>query len=415
MESVQHHTLDNGLLLITESIKDVRTAAIEWVVPAGVATNEYDGDSVLLTELSYRGAGGLCAREHTKKLDLLGVRRDITCGVRLLKLHGLMLGSKVCESMAPIADMLLRPSLQSDDLYASQQLCLQALDSLQDNPPKLVNIALNQHHNPAPFNRSTYGERNNIESATIERLQAVHQNSFCPCGSIISIAGDIDHEEIFSAVQEQTFNWSGENKDPVESAPATRGVHHIKQETSQVHIGLAFDGPQAVDEHSILEMIAVSIFGGATSGRLFTEVRQKRSLCYSVNASYQRARDNSSFRIHAGTTPKRASETVEVILDQLEVLRDGVTPEELSRTITRLRANTVMRGESTAARASALLGDQYAIGKTRTLQDRLDEISSVSLESVNSYLKNRQYGAMTMVLLGPEELEIDENRMWEIS
>ena len=66
MQSIQHVTLDNGLHLITEHVPDVRTAALEWLVPAGVATNEHDGDSVLLTELMFRGAGGLSDKEHTQ-------------------------------------------------------------------------------------------------------------------------------------------------------------------------------------------------------------------------------------------------------------------------------------------------------------------------------------------------------------
>jgi len=100
-----------------------------------------------------------------------------------------------------------------------------------------------------------------------------------------------------------------------------------------------------------------------------------------------------------------------VILDQLAQLQNGVTKEEFDRTITRLRAGTVMRGESTAARAQALLGEQYAVGKTRTLQDRLDELSAISLDEVNGYLKTRASGAMTLVFLGPKALDIDESRV----
>jgi predicted Zn-dependent peptidase len=233
----------------------------------------------------------------------------------------------------------------------------------------------------------------------------------CPKGSIISVAGDINHNAILQSVQEQTENWCGESFYQVETSSPTRGIHHIEQDTSQVHIGIALDAPEASDSNSILERIAVSMFGGATSGRLFTEVRQKRSLCYSVHAAYQPSRENSTVRIHAGTTPDRATETIDVILDQLDLLQKGVTKEEFDRTITRLRARTVMSGESTAARAGSLLGDQYAISKTRTLEDRLSELSAPSLDEVNEYLNTRLSGAMTLVFLGPKALDVDINRV----
>jgi predicted Zn-dependent peptidase len=411
MQSIRHTALDNGIQLVTESVPDVRVTAIEWLVRGGVATNEHDGDSVLLTELMFRGAGDLSDREHTERLDHLGVRRDITCGVRLLKLHALCLGSKLHEAIGPIFDMFLCPKLPNEGLVPCQQLSFQALDSIQDNPPKLVGLALNKHHFSEPFNRSTYGERACLESATVERIRDVHKSAVCPEGSIISIAGDIEHDAVLRSVQEQTEHWSGKSLDPVETASPTRGIHHVDQDTSQVHIGLALDAPEASDSQSNLERVAVSIFGGATSGRLFTEVRQKRSLCYSIHASYQPSRENATVRIHAGTTPDRATETIDVILDQLAQLQNGVTKEEFDRTITRLRAGTVMRGESTAARAQALLGEQYAVGKTRTLQDRLDELSAISLDEVNGYLKTRASGAMTLVFLGPKALDIDESRV----
>ncbi len=411
MQSIQHTTFNSGLQLVTESVHDVRTVAIDWLVCGGVATNEHDGDSVLMTELMYRGAGNLSAREHTERLDHLGVRRNIHCGVRLLKLHALCLGSRVHEAIEPVFDMFLRPKLPSDGLRSSQQLSLQALDSLQDNPPKLVRLAINRHHYSEPFNRSTYGEQTSLETATIERIRDVYASTVCPKGSIISIAGDVDHDKILRSVEEQTKNWCGGGIIPVNTSQPTRGIHHIEQDTSQVHIGMALDAPNASDSNSILERVAVSIFGGATSGRLFTEVRQKRSLCYSVHASYQPSKENATIRIHAGTTPERANETIDVILDQLALLRKGVSKEEFDRTITRLRAGTVMSGESTAARAGALLGDQYAIGKTRTLKGRLDDLSSVSLDEVNAYLKSRGTSAMTLVFLGSTALNIDESRV----
>jgi len=411
MQSIRHATLDNGLQLISESVPGVRTASLEWLVCGGVATNEHDGDSVLLSELMFRGAGNLSDREHTECLDHLGVRRNVTCGVRLLKLHALCLGSRFQDAIGPIFDMFLCRKLPSEGLMPSQQLSLQALDSIQDNPPKLVGLALNKHHFSAPFNRTTYGERACLESATIERIREVHKKSVCPTGSIISVAGDIDHDAILQSIQEQTENWSGESFGQVETSTPTRGIHHIDQDTSQVHIGMALDAPVASDSNSILERIAVSIFGGATSGRLFTEVRQKRSLCYSVHATYQPSRENATVRISAGTTPDRATETIDVILDQLALLQKGVTKEEFDRTITRLRAGTVMSGESTAARAGALLGDQYAINKTRTLEDRLKELSTASHDEVNEYLKTRLIGAMTLVFLGPKALDVDETRV----
>lgn len=411
MQSIRHTTFGNGLQLVTESIPDVRTTAIEWIVPAGVASNEHDGDSVLLTELMFRGAGDLTDKEHSLLLDHLGVRRDITCGSRLLRLHALSLGSRVTDAIGPVFDMFLCPKLPSDSLGPSIQLALQSIDSLQDNPQKLVGVSLNKHHFPEPFNRSTYGSRSAIESATIERVRYVYDNFVCPSNSILSIAGDLDHNEIKTLVEKQVSCWAGGDILVREGAAPSRGVHHLEHDSSQVHIGLAIDAPNPSDEDSILEKVAISVFGGASSSRLFTEVRQKRSLCYSVHALYQASKENAAMKVRAGTTPDRAKETIDVIIDHLCLLQKGITRDEFERTVTKIRASTVMSGESTVARAGSLLGDMYALGRTRTLKEKLDELTSITLDDVNEYLKKRVFGTMTLVYLGPDPIEIDESRL----
>ena len=56
---------------------------------------------------------------------------------------------------------------------------------------------------------------------------------------------------------------------------------------------------------------AVNVLSGGMSARLFTEVREKRGLCYSVWASYQTFKDRASVLCYAGTTNERAQETLD--------------------------------------------------------------------------------------------------------
>ena len=80
------------------------------------------------------------------------------------------------------------------------------------------------------------------------------------------------------------------------------------------------DAPPEPDPDSPLERLAVAVLSGGTSARLFTEVRQKRSLCYSVSAAYQAGRDRGLISLYAGTTPQRAGQTLEVCLEEIRRL-----------------------------------------------------------------------------------------------
>ena len=409
MGDIQKHQFASGLTLITESISGVNTAALNWGVRAGVAHNAHDGDSVILAELVQRGALGLSAKEHNDALDMLGIKRQVSCGIEFFRVSGIMLGSRIMQGIPLLGGYLLQPELPENDLGACKSLVQQSIHSLKDSPAHLSAVALNTHHLPAPFNRSAYGDIEQVDSATIERIRGLYTQLFSPEDSILVVAGDVDHSQVLEVVENMISPWETSSNTPVETGPTDRGIHWISQDTSQVHLGFAFDAPNASDSEAILEAIAISVFGGATSGRLFTHVRQRRSLCYSVSAQFAPARSRSVVRMHAGTTPERAEETIRVCIEQLSALRDGITKDEFLRTIQRLKSRTVMHGESTSARSNTLWGDQYAIGKTKTLADRLQELDEVTHESVNEWLKNRDYGQLTLVYLGPDEIALEDD------
>lgn len=409
MNSIECHKLNSGLHVVTEKILGVKTTAVNWTVCAGVANNEHDGDSVLLSELVQRGSLGLSAKQHNDALETLGVQRQVTCGVEFFRVSGVMLGNRAPEGIPLLGGYLMSATLPEQDLAACKSLCLQSIQSLADNPARQVGIALSTHHLPAPFNRSAYGDPASIESASINRLQSVYNQTFVPDGSILVVAGDVDHEQIVDVVERTTHDWGGTRCTVSLGNPPNRGIHWVEQDTAQSHIAIAIDGPNVNDEGELQESVAISIFGGATSGRLFTQVRQRRSLCYSVSAQYAASKDRSVVRINAGTTPQRADETVKVCLEQLEELRNGISRDEFDRAILRMKSRTVMRGESTVARAGMLWSDYYALGKPRSLEDQLDKIDSVTFESVNDWLAARTFGQCTLVTLGPNEIHVDSD------
>ena len=80
MESarVRHHVFANGLVLLAEPMDYVRTAAFNFLIPAGYA---YDsaatpGTANLLSGMITRGAGPFDNKELMLEMDALGLDRS---------------------------------------------------------------------------------------------------------------------------------------------------------------------------------------------------------------------------------------------------------------------------------------------------------------------------------------------------
>jgi predicted Zn-dependent peptidase len=406
--AIQSHTLDNGMAVHIEPIASVASAALAWLVPVGSATAPANrqGQSAMLCELLERGAGQRDARQHSDALDRLGVHIGTSVSPHHISLGGTLLGSRMTDALPLVCDMVTCPLLPESAMDAVRSLCLQTLASLDDDPQEKVGLQLREQHLPPPFNRSGYGKVDAIKSMTLKHLRDAWNEHCRPNRSILAIAGAVDPDAIVKQLNKLLAKWTGTSAEPKATGPAARGTVHIQHESAQVHIAMAFDAPRESDPHSAIERLAINILGGSTSGRLFTEVRQKRSLCYSVSATYNAGRDEGAVSLYAGTTPERAQETLDISIEQIHRLREGVTAEEFHRAVTGLKSRLIMQGESTPARAKSIARDVFRIGRARELDEIARQIDSVTIDQLNDYLRNRDFGRFTVASIGPVELAV---------
>ena len=113
-------------------------------------------------------------------------------------------------------------------------------------------------------------------------------------------------------------------------------------------------------------MAAVSVLSGSMSSRLFTEVREKRGLCYAIGAQYRSMKDYAGISCYAGTTPEKAQETLDVIVDQFNQLKNGISNDEMQRVKVGLKTSLIMQCESTSGRSAGIAGDYYLLGRVRS-------------------------------------------------
>jgi predicted Zn-dependent peptidase len=142
------------------------------------------------------------------------------------------------------------------------------------------------------------------------------------------------------------------------------------------------------------------------SARLFTEVREKRGLCYSVSASQATLRDRGAVLGYSSTSAERAQETLDVLLGEFVRLAEGVEPHELDRLKARIKSGLIMQQESCASRSSAMARDWYLLDRVRTLDEVAAAVDALSADSINAYLKQNPPGDFTVVTLGQQPLEV---------
>src|SRR5262249_252898 len=148
-------------------------------------------------------------------------------------------------------------------------------------------------------------------------------------------------------------------------------------------------------------LAATTILGGYSSARLFTEVREKRGLCYSVYATYESQPDRAAVICHAGTAAERAQETLDVTLAEVHRLRRaGIEAEELETLRAGLKSSLIMQQESSISRSGSLATDWFYLGRVRAMQEIADALDALTPASVSEYAAGQDLDAMTILTLG---------------
>jgi predicted Zn-dependent peptidase len=403
MGRIHQHQLDNGLWLLAEPVAAAQSLAMTMLLPAGSAAEPQDQQGVgsILSEMIFRGAGVLDARAHCDALDQFGVQRCTSIQSMHLSLHATMIGSRLPDALPLLMDMVRAAHLDAAALEPSRDLALQALDALEDEPQERVYVELRQRHFPPPLGRCHLGRRRDLESVTLEQVRHHFQQRFVPDGSVLGFAGQFDFDHLKDLVESHLGEWHGCADDPAPRESAPRGTLHCDADSTQVHIGVAYDALPETDEQSILQHAAQALLSGGMSARLFTEVREKRGLCYTVYASYIGYRDRGVMLNYAGTTVPRAQETLDVLIAELRKLSDGFEQDEFDRAVVGMKSRLVMQGESTGARARAIAMDQYLFERPRSLEELAAKVDAITPEQLRIFVKEHRPGTMTTVTIGP--------------
>lgn len=407
-ESIYAESLSNGLVLVAEPMPWLESAAFTLLVSAGSAYEPADcgGLGSFTCEMTLRGAGPRDSRQFIQDLDNLGVERSESVGEAHASYSGAALAANLRPALAIYADVVRSPHLGEDQIEAARMSVLQDLRAVEDEPAEKVMIELRRRHYPKPWDRPPQGEQQALERIGLADIRRHFEALYRPNGAILGVAGRFDWSALKNAVGERFGDWAPGASPNVAEAPADRRTAHLPHESNQTHIGISYPSVPYRHADYFQAWGAVGVLSGGMSARLFTEVRERRGLCYSVYATHHTVRDYGGVFCYAGTSADRAQETLDVTLAELVRLGRGVEEHELERLKARIKSALIMQQESSSARSGAIARDWYHLGRARTLEELGRLVDGLSCASINAYLAEHPPGEFTVVTLGPRELEV---------
>jgi zinc protease len=298
-----------------------------------------------------------------------------------------------------LADCILEPQLDGAELAREKRGLVDDQIAQRDNPTQVVfrlfSEALYGGH---PYHRDVLGTPASIDRFDRDDLAAFYRSRYPVSALTLAIAGDVDIDEVIARATKRFGTARRVAVAPPKLAPlqfdgrsdSDREVYrYLDRAQAQLVIGYPGATLDALDRFALEVLIAVL---GGQSGRLFSELRDRRGLVYRVSAHSVEGVDPGFIAVYLSCAPDKLDAAVAAVRGELDRVRtDGITADELERAKRYLIGSHQIAMQRRSAVANALAyHEAYGLG-WQTWAHYDDAIRAVSagdvLAAAHSYLR----------------------------
>lgn len=398
--------LDNGLTIATDRVPGARSVAIGVWVAVGSRDEpaSMSGVSHFLEHLLFKGTTSRTAVQISRVVDRVGgdinafTAKEYTAYYCRLPLRHAGVGIDL------LGDVLTAPLLADDDVESERQVILEELAMDDDSPDDVALRTLSRRlFGDHGLGRETAGERETVKSIAAADIRKFFQRYYRTGNVIVSVAGDIDHEETTDRIAEAFAALPSGYDRPLRRGPGpAEGDADVADDSEQVH--LAIGGRAIARDDPDREALDVvnHVFGGGLSSRLFDEIRERRGLAYSVFSATSTYTGTGAWSVYAGAMPEHAGEVRALVGRELErLVTDGVTDEELEVATGFLTGAYELGLEDTGARMSRLGAMLVTLGEIIPVDEQIARWERVTHDDVRRVVERVYTGRPVTVQVGP--------------
>jgi zinc protease len=257
------------------------------------------------------------------------------------------------EAIALLQDVVQRPVFPEQAIDTERSVAIDQLAQLRDDmfryPIRLVSEAAFGTHS---YGRPLLGSESSLRAVTPDAVRDWHRRHVLSSGVVLAAVGDVDEQELASGLADAFDQLvpSARTPDAVPAWPAAVTVRSETREKAQTAFAIGFPAPRRADPARYEVELLAGIASGL-GGRFFEELRDRRSLAYTVHA-YSLQRVNAGmFVAYIATEPAREEEAREALLREIGRFREEpVAPAELERA-----ARYAIGSHAIASQSSAVL------------------------------------------------------------
>ena len=386
----------------------VPVVSVQYAFEGGANQDPADkpGVATLVASLLDEGAGDLDSKAFRERLDNRAIDLNFNATRDHFRGNLRMMKDDRDEAFGLLRLALTSPRFDKDDIERMRAQIMSGLRRQTTDPGSLASLKLlAMEFGDHPYGRPVNGTLESVPTITVDDLRGYTRRVLARDTLKIAVVGDIDAASLARLV-DQTFGTLPAQSDltpvaEVKAAPPPQRSF-IPLDVPQTVVAYGGPGVKRDDPDFMAAYVVNHILGGGgLTSRLYTEVREKRGLAYSVSQYLSWMAHSALFIGTTATRADRANETVEVIGREVQrMANEGPTQQELDEAKSYLKGSQMLALDTSTKLASGLL--QYQIDNLGIdyIEKRNAMIDAVTLDDARRVAKRLWGQGLVTVVVG---------------
>ncbi|MCS7012421.1 MAG: pitrilysin family protein [Chloroherpetonaceae bacterium] len=400
-------TLPNGLTVITETVKTVRSVSVGLWVGTGSRDEsaELNGISHFIEHMVFKGTKKRDYIEISKSLERVGGYLNAYTSKEQTCFYARVLDEYVRVAVDVLADLVFNPTFPDEELEKEKDVIIEEIKSIEDTPDELISDEFDELFYPNhPLGLPIAGTPKTVRAFTRAAVQEYLSEAYTTNKMLLVAAGNVSHKAMLALAEKyipKRRQGNGRLRQAYLHETYRPFVKEKVKPISQAHIMLGF--PMARnDETYYAAHLLNMVLGGGMSSRLNLELREKQGLAYTVFSSLHHYDETNMLSIYMGTDYEKVSQSIQSIRRELDKLTEKTVPaKELELAKAQLKGGVIMAQESMSSRISHIARDMYYFGRILSsdeIIERIDAVMPKDLRAVAETVFDERLGSMLTYL-----------------
>lgn len=397
--------LENGIPLVIECIRNVRSVALGiWVkIGSRFELPDKNGLSHFLEHMFFKGTKKRSARDLAIEIDQLGGDLNAFTSRETTTFYIKVLNQHLDKGIELLSDIFLHSTFPEEDIEKEKRVVKEEIKMVEDTPDDYINDLFYQDvWGNRGLGLSVLGKWETVKLFNRDDILGHIRKYYGTKDIVIACAGNFNPDNLLNSLNLVLGGLRRGSEPKMGETPEFKsGVNVHQKDLSEVHICLGVEGlPQSSPDRYVLYVIN-AILGAGVSSRLFQEIREKRGLAYSIYSFIASYYDTGLFGVYAGTSKKRVSKVIELVVNEVRDLKESITAEEITRAKEQIKGNLILGLESTSNRMQNIARQEIYYGRYYSPDEVIRLIDSVTIRQVKDLAERLSKGPMAITLLGP--------------